>query len=105
VAVNKNAWQTRETFQKFMEFINEKVIQQNRNIIILLDNATSHFTPENPLNLSNITFLYLPPNTTSRIQPLDALLNQAYGLYLKKNILIQVDIPLSHFCKYPGPTT
>jgi hypothetical protein len=40
-----------------------------RNVLVLLDNASVHDTS---LNLSNVEFLYLPPNTTSHLQPLDA---------------------------------
>ncbi|CAG8640960.1 12350_t:CDS:2 [Cetraspora pellucida] len=41
-----------------------------RKIILLVDNAKCHSSSN--LNLHNITIHYLPPNTTSRIQPLDA---------------------------------
>ncbi|CAG8821631.1 38595_t:CDS:2, partial [Gigaspora margarita] len=41
-----------------------------RKIILLVDNAKCHSSSN--LNLHNTTVHYLPPNTTSRIQPLDA---------------------------------
>ena len=89
ISVNKNAWQTKETFKAYMEYVNLEMIKQKRNIAILIDNASSHYTLENPLNLTNVKFVYLPPNTTSSIQPLDALLNQGNGLYFDQNILIK----------------
>ncbi|CAG8489193.1 2143_t:CDS:2 [Dentiscutata erythropus] len=39
-------------------------------VILLVDNAKCHFSSN--LNLRNTTTHYLPPNTTSRLQPLDA---------------------------------
>ena len=53
---------------------------QSHNIILITDNCPSHphpdSLPENyegppPPILTNITLLYLPPNTTSKLQPLD----------------------------------
>ncbi|CAG8742140.1 20895_t:CDS:2, partial [Cetraspora pellucida] len=40
------------------------------NIILLLDNTTSH-NSENIQNLSNVHIHFLPPNTTSQLQPID----------------------------------
>jgi hypothetical protein len=52
-------------FQKF----NYEIRKTNRNVLVLLDNASVHDTS---LKLSNVKFLYLPPNTTSHFHPLDA---------------------------------
>ena len=42
---------------------------QDRRILILVDNASSHC--EDGLNLRNVRVEKLPPNTTSELQPLD----------------------------------
>ena len=45
--------------------------KENRKIILLADNATSHKTEEAIAKLTNVRVYFLPPNTTSALQPLD----------------------------------
>ncbi len=54
-------------FMEWINGLNEKKLM-NRRILLILDNAPVH-----PFNIEypNIELLYLPPNTTSKIQPLD----------------------------------
>lgn len=49
---------------------------QNRNILLILDNAPSHVTSN--IELPHLTILFLPPNATSKIQPLDAGIISAF---------------------------
>ncbi len=42
---------------------------KNRNILLIIDNVTSHNVLN--LNLTNIQILFIPANTTSKLQPLD----------------------------------
>ena len=52
---------------------------QNRNVVLFLDNATSHQESiEN--NLLNIKLVFLPKNTTSMLQPLDAGIIRTFKL-------------------------
>ena len=44
--------------------------RQNRNILLLVDNAPTHALYET-IHLTNITIKYLPPNTTVHLQPCD----------------------------------
>ncbi|KAI0992064.1 hypothetical protein K3495_g16122, partial [Podosphaera aphanis] len=44
--------------------------KEQRHVLLLLDNAPSHIP--NGLELSNVEIQFLPPNTTSRMQPMDA---------------------------------
>ena len=44
---------------------------ENRNIILLVDNAPTHTLTEG-VTFPNITIHYLPPNTTAHLQPCDA---------------------------------
>ena len=60
---NKKAWMTMLIFVELLQKLNHQMRRQNRNIILLCDNATSHKSPL----LSNIQLVYLPPNTTSHI--------------------------------------
>lgn len=65
---NRSAWMTSDLFGKIMLKLNKIMKKQKRNILVMLDNCSSH--PK--LNFTNIKLMFFPPNTTSRLQPLDA---------------------------------
>ena len=65
---NKKSWMTAGLFEEWLLKWNRKLVEDGRHIALVLDNATCH--PDIPL--SNIKLVYLPPNTTSHTQPLDA---------------------------------
>jgi hypothetical protein len=67
---NSKAWMQRSIFKHYLERLNSKMIRENRHIILLMDNAKCH-EPDNINNLSNVKIHFLPPNTTSYLQPLD----------------------------------
>jgi len=46
------------------------MVRENRHIILLIDNTKCHLS-DNINNLSNVKVHFLPPNTTSHLQPLD----------------------------------
>ncbi|XP_029657667.1 tigger transposable element-derived protein 6-like [Octopus sinensis] len=64
---SKNSWMTTEIFKSWVFKLNTRMLSENRKILMLLDNASSHRLSD----YSNIEFLYLPKNTTSLVQPLD----------------------------------
>ncbi|CAB5390911.1 unnamed protein product [Rhizophagus irregularis] len=116
---NKKAWMTQDIFRHWIKILDNKFQVQKRQVLILLDNASSHLEPKKkeannnelynsdetsaaesshaaknkkgkkravskpkksrqlfddlsqPLELTNITIKYLPPNTTSHLQPMD----------------------------------
>jgi hypothetical protein len=57
--------------------------QQNRHVLLFLDNAPSH--PK--LTLNNITWQFLPANTTSKSQPIDQEIIQALKLRYRRRQL------------------
>jgi hypothetical protein len=65
-----NAWITNSIFMKYMNLLNREFSNEGREVAMILDNCTCHHAGE--ITFPNITFFYLPPNTTSIIQPLDA---------------------------------
>ncbi|KAG0430775.1 Tigger transposable element-derived protein 6 [Dictyocoela muelleri] len=62
---NKKAWMTSTIFKEWCSYFNQNLVKQNRKILLILDNATCH--PD--VVLSNIKFVFLPANTTSKSQP------------------------------------
>ena len=64
---NTKSWMTSEIFQNWLEKWNRNLANKGRKIALVLDNATCH--PK--ITLSNIELEFLPPNTTSHIQPMD----------------------------------
>jgi len=66
---NKSAWMQRSIFESYLRKVNNMFRLKNRKIILLADNVSSHKV--NDLELSNVKLYFLPPNTTTQLQPLD----------------------------------
>ncbi|XP_058816700.1 tigger transposable element-derived protein 1-like [Topomyia yanbarensis] len=71
---NRKAWMTKELFEQWFkqQFITEvkDYLEEKRlpfNVLLLIDNAPGHLE----LHHANVKIMFLPPNTTSLIQPLD----------------------------------
>ena len=67
-ADSANAWMTEDIFTKHVSAWNSVLRFEKRKIALILDNCSAH---PSDLQLSNIEFFFLPPNTTSTLQPLD----------------------------------
>lgn len=80
---NKNAWMVRNIFEGWLRRWNNKLATNNRRVILLLDNCNAHSN----LSLSHINLVFLPPNTTARLQPLDAGIIQTVKLSYRKSFL------------------
>ncbi|MDW3631436.1 MAG: hypothetical protein QOK71_08365 [Nitrososphaeraceae archaeon] len=68
---NLKAWMQTSIFNDYLINLNRSMQRQNRNILLLLDNAPTHTVNEST-NLTNIKIHFLPPNTTAFLQPCDA---------------------------------
>ena len=66
---NTSAWMTGVIFFDYLDKINNILLKNKRSIIIFVDHCSAH--PEN-ISFSNIKVVFLPPNTTSVLQPMDA---------------------------------
>ena len=67
---NKSAWMTSAIFQDWLLDLDKLYRMQQRKVLLLLDNAPTHIVGS--LELTSLKIIFLPPNTTSKIQPLDA---------------------------------
>ena len=59
-------------FQEWLQEFSKQVARRHKNecVLLFLDNCPSHKT--DGIVLSNVDIHFLPPNTTAKIQPMDA---------------------------------
>ena len=67
---NKRAWMTGDLFTKYIQKLDRHFHYQKRKVAVVLDNCPAH--PQTYSNLQAIQVFFLPPNSTSLLQPLDA---------------------------------
>ncbi|XP_041361034.1 tigger transposable element-derived protein 4-like [Gigantopelta aegis] len=65
---NKKAWMTGALFTEWVKDLDKSMKRQKRKILLLVDNCPAH---PKVSGLTSITLTFLPPNTTSKIQPKD----------------------------------
>nr|XP_050030132.1 tigger transposable element-derived protein 6-like [Dermacentor andersoni] len=65
---NKKAWMTRDIFGKWLADFDKEMVRKKRNVLMLLDNCSAHHVNA---HLSAVEVLFLPPNTTAKLQPMD----------------------------------
>jgi len=80
---NENSWMTKIIFRNYLTKLNSKMAADQRKIIIFLDNFSGHKID----NFSNIELYFLPPNTTSLIQPMDQGIINIFKIYYRKSFL------------------
>jgi hypothetical protein len=83
---NRKAWMTRDIFSNWLLSLNNRFISEKRNILLFLDNCTAHPA----VTLSNIKLVFLPPNTTSNLQPLDMGIIRAVKMGYRRKLLSYV---------------
>lgn len=65
---NRSAWMNTFIFTNWLNDFDTAVGKQQREILLLLDNAPIH---SHDIELQNITLKFFPANTTAKLQPLD----------------------------------
>ena len=78
---------TTEITIQVLSILDRKLDVKNRKVLLFLDNAPSH--PEMG-NLKNIKLVFLPKNTTSRLQSCDAGIIQNFKAKHRKQLLKHV---------------
>lgn len=88
---NKKAWMTGDIFRQWLHQLNNSMVHQGRHILMFVDNCSAH--PD--VQLSHVKLTFLPPNTTSRLQPCDAGIIRAvkanYRKRLLRHLLLKMD--------------
>ena len=83
---NEKSWMNTDIMVKVLSMLDAKMKSQNRNVILFIDNAPCH-PPDLKGKFSNINVCFLPKNTTSRLQPLDAGIIQNFKVKYRKLLL------------------
>ena len=83
---NEKSWMNTDIMVKILSMLDAKMKSQNRNVILFIDNAPCH-PPDLKGKFSNINVCFLPKNTTSRLQPLDAGIIQNFKVKYRKLLL------------------
>ena len=83
---NSKSWMTSEIFETVLSKLNRKLVFENRKVILFLDNATCRRESMDD-KFSNIKIVFLPKNTTSRLQPLDAGIIRNFKVKYRKSLV------------------
>ncbi|XP_054259576.1 tigger transposable element-derived protein 6-like [Macrosteles quadrilineatus] len=83
---NPKAWMNCEAFTKWLQSVNKEMKKKKKKILMFVDNCTAH--GDIP-KLSNIKIEFLPPNTTSKLQPLDQGIIQSFKVNYRKEVVQQ----------------
>lgn len=84
---NGTAWMTGVLFAEWLHWFDNKMA--GRKVLLLMDNFSGHKSGLDLLQspLQNVQYIWLPPNTTSRCQPLDQGIIKAFKAYYKRRWL------------------
>lgn len=80
---NKKAWMLTSLFEEWLVDFDRQM--KGRRVVLLLDNAPTHITRS--IELRNTRVHFLPPNTTSHIQPMDAGIIKAFKARYRSQVV------------------
>ena len=78
---NKKAWMTGLLFQEYCHWFDKRM--NGRKVLLLVDNCPAH--PKIVEGLRNVELYFLPPNTTSKIQPCDVGIIRAFKVHYRRH--------------------
>ena len=78
---SKKAWMNSQIFESWLRKLNRHFQQQKHSVPLIIDNCPVHPVVD---NLSNIKVVFLPPNTTSHLQPMDQGAIRSLKAYYRK---------------------
>ena len=81
---NRNAWMTAAIFDEWLRKWDEKLGRRGWKIALFVDNCSAH---PHISSLNFIELIFLPPNTTSEIQPCDQGIIKTFKTYYRKSMV------------------
>jgi hypothetical protein len=85
---NCKAWMTATLFIEFMQKLNKHFRNQGRHVAVILDNCCAHRADELQ-QLTHVKIFFLPPNTTSVTQPMDAGIIKNFKVHYRRRLCIK----------------
>ena len=82
---------TSELLIDWLTAVNNNMKKKNRRILLIVDNCSVHIQD---VQMNNIILVFLPPNTTSKLQPCDAGIIQAVKMNYRKKLLWHILIKM-----------
>lgn len=95
--MNKKAWMTRVLFEDYIKRLDRKFEREQRRVIIFVDNCAAHGAID---NLRAIRLEFLPPNTTSVLQPMDQGIIKNLKVHYRSRLLSRVVLCHEQGTKY-----
>ncbi|XP_052696183.1 tigger transposable element-derived protein 4-like [Crassostrea angulata] len=83
---NKKAWITSELFTAWLKQLDRRFQRQKRKVAMIVDNCPAHPKVK---DLKAITLFFLPPNTTSKTQPMDQGIIQNLKIHYRKLVIMK----------------
>ena len=80
----RKSWMTEDLFGEWIRKLDSSFRAQDRKVVLLIDNCPAH--PEIK-NLTNINLIFLPPNTTSVLQPMDQGVIRSLKAHYRRRIV------------------
>ncbi|XP_046750601.1 tigger transposable element-derived protein 6-like [Diprion similis] len=85
---NKKAWMNAELFKEWLIKIDNQMKKAKRKIFLFMNNCTAHNII--PASLQCVKVQFLPPNTTSKLQPLDQGIIKNFKTLYRKEVVRQI---------------
>lgn len=84
---NSKAWMTSMIFEQEIRKWDLELRKNNRKILLLVDNCPAHPSLQ---NLKNINLVFLPPNTTAKLQPMDQGVIRSFKVHYRRLMILKI---------------
>ena len=91
----KKAWMDGNILNSVLARINSQLTHEKRKILLFMDNAGCH-PPDLCSKYSNIKVVFLPPNTTLKLQPLDLGIIRNFKAHYRKLFMRYIITKIDH---------
>jgi hypothetical protein len=102
---NAKAWMSGTIWKHFLHLFNDRIRLRdpNRKVLLIIDNCPAHIVEIDKDDYPNVKIVFLPPNTTSHIQPCDAGIIASLKMIYRKQIVSDMIEQLEMGQEYEPP--